>query len=144
MHTYLACVKAQQQPLLARIAFRSGTMTNMLVLRTRLLTGAATSTGTSICTDLVISVMSGKKTLTNIRFVSLASACAQSSCSTGTGVGTDLVISVVSGNKTLTTSGQTRVAAFNGSAVFTGLTVRAPTEVCVRLLRADACSLLQP
>jgi uncharacterized protein (DUF1501 family) len=50
---------------------------------------------------------------------------------TGTGVGSDLVVTVVSGNRTLTTSGQTRVAAFNGSAVFTGLTVRAPTEVCL-------------
>ena len=51
------------------------------------------------------------------------------------------MVTVVSGNRTLTASGQTRVAAFNGSAVFTGLTVRAPTEV---ILMSVCCILWLP
>ncbi len=55
----------------------------------------------------------------------------------GSGVGTDMVVSVMSGNATLTAGGQTRVAAFNGSATFSALTVRAPTQArpCTSLTR---------
>ena len=46
----------------------------------------------------------------------------------GSGVTTDLLVAVTSENTTLATAGQTRVAAFNGTADFSGLTVRAATQ----------------
>lgn len=44
-------------------------------------------------------------------------------------------MAVSSLNATFATSGQTRVAAFNGTADFTGLTVRAPTRATPYTLR---------